>query len=140
MLGRGNLEALHALREGATAPCFDHQMHMRALDADVHDPEVGATKRRDHCLAKSVVGIEPAKALNLFEGADRDLHGLARLERRTTRVRRTRPLGKARASRACALSTAALAVLVDLWQVELNVTLARSSHSHFLATADPYVN
>jgi hypothetical protein len=56
-LGSGDLETLHALREGFPVCRFDEQMDVVGLDADVHDAEVLAARCNEERVAQRSVGL-----------------------------------------------------------------------------------
>jgi hypothetical protein len=62
MLRRGDLEALHAPREGGLVLRLDQQVNMRALDTEMHDPEVSAPRGDARCLADRLIRLPAPQA------------------------------------------------------------------------------
>ena len=78
VLGRRDLEALHAGRERALVVGFDEQVQVVALDAEVHDPEVLAHGGGQRGLANRLVGRAAAKVADGGHDAQDDVHRMAR--------------------------------------------------------------
>jgi hypothetical protein len=60
VLGRGNLEALHAGGQRTLVIGLDEQVYVVALDAELHDPEVLAARRGQRRFADRLVDAAPA--------------------------------------------------------------------------------
>ena len=60
VLGGRDLKSLHPRRQRLLVLCLDDQMDVRALDADVHDTEIGPRQHDKHRLANNLVRIHPA--------------------------------------------------------------------------------
>src|ERR1051325_8176901 len=61
VLGRRDLEALHADSERALVIGLDQQMDVIVLDAQLHDAEVLAARRRQRGLSNRLVGTAATK-------------------------------------------------------------------------------
>jgi hypothetical protein len=91
VLGGRDLEPLHARRQRALVVGLHEQVHMGALDADMHDAEVLAPGGRQRGFADRLVGEPAAQAA---DGADRPqdhVHRMPCLELGPLLVRRARP-------------------------------------------------
>ena len=135
-----DLEPLHAASERELVIGFDEEVDMRALEAEVDDPEVVAPRGGVERVAERVVGARAAEVPDGGHDTHDDVHGLARREPRASLVAfaRTQPAG--RPAGAVALAAAALAVLVELRQRELDVAPGSARHARVVARPTPRVN
>ena len=117
VLGRRDLEALHADSERALVIGLDQQVDVVVLDAQLHDAEVLAARRRQRGLADGLVDTTAAKLSDRCNHAQRDMHRIAGVQERPLLVRRARPLALRRTTGAAAL---AAALLRRLEQTELH--------------------
>jgi hypothetical protein len=94
VLGRRDLKPLHALRERGLVVRLDEQVHVRALDAEVHDPEARAPGRRQRRLADRLVHAAPTEIPDRAHHAEHDVDRVPPVQERPLLVRRpgTRPL------------------------------------------------
>ena len=106
VLGRRDLEALHADSERALVIGLDQQMDVIVLDAQLHDAEVLAARRRQRGLSNRLVGTAATKLPDRRDHAQRDVHGIPGVQERALLVRRARPLALRRTTGAAALTAA----------------------------------
>jgi hypothetical protein len=91
VLGGRDLEALHPARQRRLVVGLDPQVDVRALDADVDDPEVLASRRRERRFADRLVGEPAAQAAHRGDGPQHDVHRVPGVELGPLAVRRPRP-------------------------------------------------
>jgi hypothetical protein len=108
VLGGRDLEPLHARRQRALAVSLDEQVHMCALDADVHDAEVLAPRGRQRGFADRAIGEPAAQVADRTDDPQDDVHGMPRLELGPRLVRRTSPVALRLATGAASLPSALL--------------------------------
>ena len=80
VLGRRDLKALHSRRQRALVVGLDEQMQMIALDAEVHDPEVLASRGRQRRLAHCFVCRAAAQVVDVTHDAQDHVHRVPRLQ------------------------------------------------------------
>jgi hypothetical protein len=76
-LSSAALERAHPARRRTAALRLDEQVHVRALDAEVHDAEVLAPQHGDRGLADRHVRIARAQPADALLDADRDVNRFA---------------------------------------------------------------
>jgi len=91
VLGRRDLKPLHPRGERALVVSLHQQMQMIALNAQVHDPEVLAPRRRQRGLANCLVRRASAQIADRTDDTQDHVHRVPRLELGPHSVRRTRP-------------------------------------------------
>jgi hypothetical protein len=87
VLGRRDLEALHARCERVLVVGLDEQVEMRALDAEVDDAEVVAPGGRERGLADRLVGEPAAQVADRADHPQDDVHRVPRDKLRPYLVR-----------------------------------------------------
>jgi len=107
-------EALHPLREREVVLRLDEHVHVRPLDADVHDPDPFAQRRRDRRLAHGLVQRPPAHVSDGGNYPHDDVQRKLRLDQRPLLVTRscTAPIRLAASS--LALATAPEQLLLHM--------------------------
>ena len=78
VLGSRDLEALHARRQGGLVVGLDDEVEMRALDAEVDDPEVLAARRGERRLADRLVGEPSPQVADVSDDAQHDVDRMSR--------------------------------------------------------------
>jgi hypothetical protein len=91
MLGGRDLEALHPRRQGDLSVGLDDEVEVRALDAEVDDPEVLAARRGERRLADRLVGEPAAQVADVPDDAQHDVDRMPRGELGPYLVRRPGP-------------------------------------------------
>jgi hypothetical protein len=115
-------EALHAARKRKLVLRLDEHVHVRPLDADVHDPDPLAERCRDRRLAHRLVQRPPPHVPDRGDDPQDDVQRKLRLHQRPLLVPRARAAALRFATRSLALATAPEQLL-------LYVPLARSPRS-----------
>src|SRR5262245_60498446 len=87
---------------------------MRALDAEVHDPESLSQRRGDRGIAHGLVHASPPHATDGWHHAHDDMERVMRLDRLTLLVRRACTLGFRLAPGALAFATVAKQFLLHM--------------------------
>ena len=105
VLGGRDLEALHPPRQGLLVEGFDEQVDVRALDADVHDPEVLAPGGGERGLADRAIREPAAQGADRADDPQDHVDRVPCMEVWTGLVRRTGPPALRLAARASPLAT-----------------------------------
>ena len=96
---------------------LDDQMHVRALEAEVHDAKVFAQRGRQRGLADRLPDAAAAQAADRADRAEHDVHRVPRMQERPLLVRLARSLALRRPAGTAPLATA---LLGRLEQAELH--------------------
>ena len=87
---RRDLESLHAARERLGVLCLDEHVNVRALDADVHDPEALPERGGDRRFAQRLVHRTLAQVADGLDDAHHDVQRMIRPDRRSRAMTRAR--------------------------------------------------
>ena len=79
VLGGRDLEALHPQRQGRLVVGFDEQVHVRALDAEVNDPEVLAPSGGERGFANRPIDAPAAQVADRADYPQYDMNGIPRV-------------------------------------------------------------
>ena len=91
VLGGRDLEPLHARRQRVLVVGLDEQVDVRALDAEVDDPEVLASGRRERRFADRTIGEPAAQVADRADDPQDHVDRMPREQIRAGLVRRTGP-------------------------------------------------
>ena len=108
MLGRRDLEALHPRRQGLLVIGLDEQVNVRALDAQLHDPEPLAPGGGQRRLADRLIGQPAPQAPDRTHHAQRHVDRMPRLQVEPCLVRRPGACALARTPSPAAFAAALL--------------------------------
>ena len=125
---RRDQEPLHPVRQRAPVLGLDDQVQVRALHAQVHDPERLELQHRERRLADRQIHVARAQRADARHHARHDMHRLARAQLRPALVplARPRPLRRSPGARA-------LAAVGAEPHRGLDVSLAFPRHDHSIA-------
>jgi hypothetical protein len=103
-----DLKPLHPRRQRALVIGLDEQVHVRALDAEVHDPEVLAPSGRERSFADRSVRESAAQISDRTDDPQDNMHRIPGRKLGPRLVRRARPTALGFAASAAPLTTARL--------------------------------
>jgi hypothetical protein len=109
-----DLESLHAPRKRELVLGLDQQVHVRALDTDVHDPELLALRRREGRVADGLVHVSSSQIPDDGNDTEHDMQRLLRADLRALLMRRAGPRPDRLAPCALALPAASEQLLLDM--------------------------
>jgi hypothetical protein len=87
VLGGGDLESLHPRSQRALVLGLDEQVHVRALNAEVDDPEVLAPGGRQRGLPDRVIDAAATQVADRADRTQHDMHRIACVQVRPLFVR-----------------------------------------------------
>ncbi|HMG24986.1 MAG TPA: hypothetical protein VK607_26800 [Kofleriaceae bacterium] len=127
VLGRRDLEALHPGGELCLVIRLHEQVDVRALDAEVDDPEVLALRGDERGLADRLVDAAPLQVADRADDPQHDVDRIARVEIWPSLVRRPRARAPGRPAGPAPLAAALLPQDQLLGRSGLTSSLARST-------------
>ena len=122
VLGSGDLEALHSRCERRLVMRLHQQVHVRALDAELHDPEVLAPRGGQRGFADRLVDAAPPQIADGGDHPQRHVDRVTGVEIRPRLVRRPGPLPFRRTTCTAPLAAA----LLEQYQLFALLTLLAS--------------